>query len=109
MSDKQENPVADIRSIPTGLLVMNVSMASHAVTSNEMQLQMVMMQMAQEKMIVEPPQVTQMKETLVEQKVHRDRMVLELNERFKTLDTERAQSFNLELFESHDSEPIPVH
>lgn len=105
--EPHEPELTDVRTIPTGCLVMNVSMACNAIAYNEMELMMARHQMKMQKLVVTPPDIQRAEDTLAQQKADRDTMVIELNARFEQIDQMRMAKEGIEVSTLAEAEDKP--
>jgi len=92
--DKSE--VQDVRTVPTGVLFYNLVLCGNGMQTNKMILDQIQHEMAQQKVIIDPPQVQQLKEVLAHQLNARNVMVGELNFRFADIDARRIANLGIE-------------
>ena len=102
--DKSET--RDVRTVPTGVLIFNLCLCANGLQMNKMMLEQVTAEMRQQKIIVDPPQVQQLKAVLEHQYMARDVMVGEINFRFRELDAQRVSKLEMEVVDRTAKEEL---
>ena len=86
---RDQSETRDVRTVPTGVLCFNLCLCANGLQLNRMTLEQIGLQMQQQKMIVDPPEVHHLKAIMEHQTMARDVMVGELNHRFRAVDAAR--------------------
>lgn len=105
-NNREKSETRDVRTVPTGVLIFNLCLCANGLQLNRMTLDQVQMQMQQQKVIIDPPEVQQLKAILEHQYMARDVMVGELNFRFKDLDERRLAALGLTVEEDAPKEEL---
>ena len=103
---KDRSETRDVRTVPMGVLMYNLMLCANGYQMNKMMLEQMSMQMRQQKIIIDPPEVQHLKAILEHQHMARDVMVGEINFRFKEIDERRIAGLDMQVVDRTDSPPI---
>jgi len=104
---REKSETRDVRTVPTGVLFFNLCLCANGLQLNKMTLEQVTMQMTQQKIIIDPPEVQQLRAVLEHQYMARDVMVGELNFRFRDMDERRLAALDMEVVDRTQSPEVP--
>ena len=106
---RDRSEVQDVRTVETGVLVFNLCLCANGMQMNKMMLEQISAEMKQQKIIVDPPQVQQLKAVLEHQTMARNVMVGELNYRFREIDEARKANLSTEVVDRSDPPNPLIH
>jgi hypothetical protein len=106
--DKSET--RDVRTVPMGVLMYNLMLCANGLQMNKMMLEQLSMEMKMKKIIIDPPEVQQLKAILEHQHMARDVMVGEINFRFKEIDERRIATMDMQVVDRtpKEGEAAPI-